>query len=500
MITRCNQCNTKFEISAELVEANDPTVRCGECLSVFDARAHLVTEEPSSYVATKSAHRSAGKTAHKVGVNAVASKTTASTPAAAVEAYAHIDDEDLENAATVVLEDTPYGSAAALPSSSAPDRRVNDGFYSPDLNVQDGNVTTYLNQTLDVEADQSDGAGGKIDPQIDTVNLDSTSLEFERTLALEGFSSEDMTSEDTGSAYEAVEAGNYSMVPDDVYSMNTSAPVRRSIEPGTPPLNEEPLLEYSIEESETGLPRIPLDHEKAGRDFPHISDDVLSKPPVAYSTPEDGPVADNALRSADANSPDHRSSEYRDTRRGDPDSASELRRYVNSRGGEVFPVKPQEPATGTGPSGSMFLPLVTMLLLACGVLYMARDTVARMNLPLPLLSTFCSVTDCELPMQKDVEQLQLVRHQMFGHASLDNALVISVDLINEAAFPQPYPVLVVTMANSAGESVAFRKFQPAEYLEAQELSKTLPAGQPVRIKFEIVDPGPEALSSELSFE
>ena len=56
------------------------------------------------------------------------------------------------------------------------------------------------------------------------------------------------------------------------------------------------------------------------------------------------------------------------------------------------------------------------------------------------------------------------------------------------------------MANGTGESVAFRKFEPAEYLEDDPTLKTLPAGEPVRIKFEIVDPGPQALSSELSFE
>ncbi len=487
MITRCNHCNTKFEISAELLEADDPTVRCGECLSVFNARVHLVTEEPSTYVASNSAQRSTQKTAQKASEKAVENRTTA-TQTAALETYAHIDDEDLENAATVVLEDTPHGSAAAPTSPVVPADRVNDGFYSPDLNVED-----YRYQTLDVEADQPGGTDRKIDPLIDTVNLDSTSLEFERTLALESLASEEKTSENTGVSDDvAGKAGNYSMVPGDVYSMNPSASARSRTEPGAAVVNEETVLESSTAQP---VPRIPLDDDKAGRDYPHIPEDVLSKPPVTYSTPEEKSVTDSAR------STDNRSSEYRDARRGDPDSASELRRYVNSRGGEVFPVKPQEARAGTSrSSGSMFLPLLTMLLLACGVLYMARDTVARMNLPQPLLSTFCSVTNCELPMQKDVEQLKLVRHQMFGHASLDNVLVMSVDLINEAAFPQPYPVLVVTMANGAGESVAFRKFQPAEYLEKEELSKTLPAGQPVRIKFEIVDPGPEALSSELSFE
>ena len=89
---------------------------------------------------------------------------------------------------------------------------------------------------------------------------------------------------------------------------------------------------------------------------------------------------------------------------------------------------------------------------------------------------------------------------MSSHPTLSDVLEINVDVINRAPFPQPYPVLSVTMTDSDGGIVAERKFKPADYLEPDALDDTLPTNQLVRIKFEILDPGPEASSSELVFE
>ena len=39
--TRCTNCRTVFEVSPELLSSSDTRVRCGECLSIFDALANL---------------------------------------------------------------------------------------------------------------------------------------------------------------------------------------------------------------------------------------------------------------------------------------------------------------------------------------------------------------------------------------------------------------------------------------------------------------------------
>ncbi|MFK7995656.1 MAG: zinc-ribbon and DUF3426 domain-containing protein [Granulosicoccus sp.] len=45
--TRCANCQTVFEVSSELLASNDTRVRCGECLSIFDALINLRQDGPA---------------------------------------------------------------------------------------------------------------------------------------------------------------------------------------------------------------------------------------------------------------------------------------------------------------------------------------------------------------------------------------------------------------------------------------------------------------------
>jgi len=44
--TRCSNCETVFEVSSALLSSADTRVRCGECLSIFDALACLCSLPP----------------------------------------------------------------------------------------------------------------------------------------------------------------------------------------------------------------------------------------------------------------------------------------------------------------------------------------------------------------------------------------------------------------------------------------------------------------------
>ena len=513
MITCCNQCGTKFEISAELVQSEDPSVRCGECLSVFDACAQLVGGDSARNYGHVSASRQIGKrhaqqVVHTANAGrAVESARTiesAEVPAVPERQYAHISDVDLEHADTVVLD----GKAPHSPNNSTVPGRVNDGFYSPDLTAS---PVTARRPEIARHTDERTVAAKrkeKLDPSIDIGDsLDSTSLEFERTLALENYADIDaqrnLTDHHAAMADDlspmeapvvptqlAPDVQSYSAEKNDSDEIRTRAVERQSAEP---------LLD-------SGQSVLAVDSRRTSRDYPRIDNRFSVEDPDALESLSDTVDPDRHLAPEDLDSLSNRKPEPAfsdDTlheRVDKHDSARDLRRYVESRGGVIVPGNDQGLRQKRKQSQSMAKPLLFVALLAAGGLYLGRDAIATMNLPEPVLSVFCSVTGCELPLQKDVGQLELVRHNMASHASLDNVLVFTVDLINRANFPQPYPALVVTMANKEGASVAFRKFQPEEYLEEAPELKKLPAGKPVRIKFEIVDPGPQAMSSELSFE
>jgi predicted Zn finger-like uncharacterized protein len=79
MVTRCPACGTAFRVHADQLAARGGHVRCGQCSTVFDAQASLVTEpEP---VAAPPAPPSAAisRNAELARVEAAVSQTLAST-------------------------------------------------------------------------------------------------------------------------------------------------------------------------------------------------------------------------------------------------------------------------------------------------------------------------------------------------------------------------------------------------------------------------------------
>ena len=68
MITRCPACGTAFRVQADQLAAREGQVRCGQCSTVFDAQATLVTEpEPDPVVAAPQPERSAAKRSEELG-------------------------------------------------------------------------------------------------------------------------------------------------------------------------------------------------------------------------------------------------------------------------------------------------------------------------------------------------------------------------------------------------------------------------------------------------
>jgi hypothetical protein len=74
-------------------------------------------------------------------------------------------------------------------------------------------------------------------------------------------------------------------------------------------------------------------------------------------------------------------------------------------------------------------------------------------------------------------------------------LRVQAVIVNEADFPQPFPVLDLRFTTLRGVLVAGRRYQPAEYLSGDAAGMTLiPARTPVQVELGIEDPGPEAVN------
>jgi hypothetical protein len=108
---------------------------------------------------------------------------------------------------------------------------------------------------------------------------------------------------------------------------------------------------------------------------------------------------------------------------------------------------------------------------------------------------------CELPLVRDVRALRLLARDVQNHPTVANALLISATIRNDAAFAQPWPVVVIKLSDAGGKTLAMRRVMPAEYLnDRAELHHGLAAGASTALVFEVQDPGRQAVSFELGFE
>lgn len=76
--------------------------------------------------------------------------------------------------------------------------------------------------------------------------------------------------------------------------------------------------------------------------------------------------------------------------------------------------------------------------------------------------------------------------------------MVDANIINRAPFEQPFPALSLVFSDLNGNLVAQHDFAPAEYLGGELKGATLmPRQQPIRLAFDIADPGEQAVNYQL---
>ncbi len=594
MITRCNHCGSKFEVSAELVFSTDPGVRCGECMSLFDARANLYDEssDRKTTASFKPVQRSRPMQNAAESLNAPGSN--------------YLDSDYLETADTVatehvytsagakhIAESNTVGSTQAAGGNSYPDdetgNRPSNGFddatankpdhrpvYQPRYGVDDDYASDLeFERTVTTESSLPD----RVDAPVADHVLDDQKharrkqqdLREREVRALQMEPARDYKqSSDTASPYRD-NTGRDRTDPRDSYSRRDPERARRRDPDRGPYRSDHRSDHYESRNNKTRVPATGRQSDiDSGRDTRLIPDDVVRRSGIVRdngrrtqdatrfkpSTPDfdrslnDDRAADRRPR-ADADDAARRGDarrakeQIKDTlpdnqggyRHGDrykentpnarPDlqhersavsetsapetSAQEMRRYQQHRPTvETSSIQDDDilaerkPQTNIQPrSGIGTLFWMAGLVVAIGLLlFAARGFIAKMNLPEPVISSFCQVTGCVPPqIVKDVSQLQTMRKRLYPHPDIDDAMVISVDVINNSVFKQPLPTLAVSLMNAGSEVVAERNFDSVNYevVDGSEPGLLMP-GEPTRLKIEIIDTGLAATEVELAYE
>jgi len=112
----------------------------------------------------------------------------------------------------------------------------------------------------------------------------------------------------------------------------------------------------------------------------------------------------------------------------------------------------------------------------------------------------CNFLQCDLPMFSNIAAIRSDNLTVRSHLEAENALTVNIAFRNTADFPQAFPILVLSFNTVNNDIVALREFAPTEYLDVGLRAMTMmPVMSPVQINLELVDPGPDAVNYTIAF-
>lgn len=144
--------------------------------------------------------------------------------------------------------------------------------------------------------------------------------------------------------------------------------------------------------------------------------------------------------------------------------------------------------------------IVLSLLLLFQYAYFMRADLARHAALRPWLERMCAVANCTVPTPRDLAHIRLLSNSVTIDPQHNDRLIIRATMVNDAGFPQPYPVLEIKFTDLNGAVLAMRRFQPAQYLAAETAAHVeMPPRTPVNIELRAVKPNGEVTSYQFDF-
>ncbi|MGR3914900.1 MAG: zinc-ribbon and DUF3426 domain-containing protein [Gammaproteobacteria bacterium] len=112
------------------------------------------------------------------------------------------------------------------------------------------------------------------------------------------------------------------------------------------------------------------------------------------------------------------------------------------------------------------------------------------------LTAFCRVAGCKLPLRRASARIIMTHTRIDMHPQQPDAMRITLKLINEAVFAQPYPNLQLTLTDRNGRVVGRRTFPPKIYLRGRD--NLLESGELSAVHFDLARPHGKAVGFVLA--
>ncbi|HMY39008.1 MAG TPA: DUF3426 domain-containing protein, partial [Marinagarivorans sp.] len=116
-----------------------------------------------------------------------------------------------------------------------------------------------------------------------------------------------------------------------------------------------------------------------------------------------------------------------------------------------------------------------------------------------LYALACQKLACPAEARVDTSKIDTKSLLVHEHPSRPGAFAVDAVIVNKAPFVQPFPRLILSFRNLQNQLIYERIFLPAEYLGGEMAGeKNMPIKQEIRIGLEILDPGRDAVSYNLT--
>ena len=181
-------------------------------------------------------------------------------------------------------------------------------------------------------------------------------------------------------------------------------------------------------------------------------------------------------------------------------AATSVHRRRRKPGTPSFAHPSHEAAIPLGPRWPGLIVIAALLLvLATQLLLVERATLAASPQWRPLLARMCAVLPCELPPWHEPAAIAMLDRGVHPHPQLPGVLAVRASFRNDARFPQPWPTLLLNLADVDGRPVAQGLLSPREYGAPADGAVLLAPGQVASVGFAVREPEPRSVAFSFEF-
>ena len=143
--------------------------------------------------------------------------------------------------------------------------------------------------------------------------------------------------------------------------------------------------------------------------------------------------------------------------------------------------------------------VILALLLGLQVLVADRARLAADASWRPMIVSLCNMLGCSVPAWHQPGAIAMLSRDVSPIAGSAGGLNVQATFRNDARWPQPWPILLISLSDADGRVLGSRAFTPREYLDAAATQNELAPGQSAQIALKLYEPNPDVVAFSFDF-